>query len=284
MRPLNPFAIEGPALVSFSGGRSSAFMLWRIIQAHGGTLPADVRVIFSNTGKEMPQTLDFVRACADRWNVVVQWLEYLEAAAPADRWRLVDYETASRAGEPFAALIDRKGFLPNPVTRFCTIELKIRPARNYARSLGWDHWTIAIGLRADEPGRVAKARHNREAWDNLMPLAAAGITKADVGAFWKASNFDLALPSINGRTPHGNCDLCFLKSAATVGAIMRDMPERAAWWIERESAPRASKSSGATFRNDRPAYAALFEAVRRQQPFDFGDADELNDCLCVGDA
>lgn len=278
----DPFRIQGPALISFSGGRTSAYMLWRILQAHGGELPNDVRVTFANTGKEMPQTLDFVRDCGARWGVEIMWLEYQDAESVPDRWRRVDYATASRSGEPFRALINRKGFLPNPVTRFCTSELKVRPMRDYARSLGWENWTNVLGLRADEPSRVARSRVNREAWDNAMPLAAAGITKRDVQAFWSRQNFDLRLPNIGGVTPHGNCDLCFLKSAATISGIMRDMPARAAWWIEAEAEAeaRASRPLGAFFRADRPSYAAMFGAVQRQGGFDFGDRDEIIDCLC----
>jgi hypothetical protein len=48
----NPYLITGPALISFSGGRTSAFMLRQILDAHGGTLPDDVVVAFANTGKE----------------------------------------------------------------------------------------------------------------------------------------------------------------------------------------------------------------------------------------
>ncbi len=63
----NPYQIEGPAIISFSGGRTSGMMLRKILDAHGGTLPPDVRVLFANTGKEMLETLDFVRECSDRW-------------------------------------------------------------------------------------------------------------------------------------------------------------------------------------------------------------------------
>ena len=54
--------IDGPQVVSFSGGRTSGFMLWHIVQAHGGTLPEHVKVVFANTGLEHPATLDFVQA------------------------------------------------------------------------------------------------------------------------------------------------------------------------------------------------------------------------------
>lgn len=72
----DPFKIEGPALISFSGGRTSGYMLWRILQAHGGTLPHDVHVCFANTGKEREETLRFVHECATRWGVRVRWLEH----------------------------------------------------------------------------------------------------------------------------------------------------------------------------------------------------------------
>jgi 3'-phosphoadenosine 5'-phosphosulfate sulfotransferase (PAPS reductase)/FAD synthetase len=276
------YRIDGPALISFSGGRTSAFMLWQVIQAHRGSLPPDVHATFANTGKEMPQTLDFVRDCGDRWGVEIVWLEYRDAETISDRWCRVDHTTASRAGEPFEALIDRKGYLPNPATRFCTSELKVRPMRDYAQSLGWKNWVNVIGLRADEPRRVAKARENREAWDNAMPLAAAGATKQDVMAFWKRQNFDLALPNINGTTPLGNCDLCFLKSTATISGIMRDMPERSAWWVAQEAKP-ASKPSGARFRESRAAYAELLDTTQRQGALAF-DADGITHCICGDDA
>src|SRR5262249_141653 len=146
------------------------------------------------------------------------------------------YETASRAGEPFDAMLSAKKMLPNPVARFCTIELKIRGAHKFARSLGWDDYASVKGLRAGEQSRVAKAGQGggarKDGQDTLTPLAAAGITKRDVAAFWDAQNWRLELPSINGTTPMGNCDLCFLKGAATISGIMRDRPETAGWWIE----------------------------------------------------
>lgn len=284
----DPFKIQGPALVSFSGGRTSAYMLWRILQAYGGTLPNDVRVTFANTGKEMPQTLDFVRDCGERWGVDIVWLQYRDAEEKRDRWERVTYETAARKGEPFKALIDRKQYLPNPVTRFCTIELKIRVMRDFARSLGWKNWTNVIGLRADEMARVVRARNNTDPWDNAMPLASAGVTRRDVQAFWVKQNFDLRLPNINGSTPAGNCDLCFLKSAATIAGLVRDNPELADWWAQMEAgaeaaAKRDNQPLGARFRKDRPGYAELKAAVLAQQNFDFADENRI-DCFCMEDA
>lgn len=187
----DPFKILEPTVISFSGGRTSAYMLWRILQSNDG-LPEDALVCFANTGKEYEATLQFVKDCQDKWSVDIKWLEYL----PEDpKFKLVSFETASRNGEPFEALITKKNYLPNPVTRFCTVELKIRTIHKYVKSLGWDHnetmdW---VGIRADEPRRAAKIARER------MPLVASGITAEDVGNFWRNNSFDLSCLTTTAR-------------------------------------------------------------------------------------
>lgn len=155
---INPYFITGPALISFSGGRTSAYMLRQILDAHGGTLPDDVVVTFANTGKEREETLRFVHECETRWGVRVHWLEWRDAKPCYEE---VGYNSAARNGEPFAALIAKKNYLPNSVTRFCTTELKIRPMRDFCKALGWKNWTNIIGLRYDEGHRVLKALEQR---------------------------------------------------------------------------------------------------------------------------
>ena len=89
----DPFLLDGPTCISFSGGRTSAYMLWRILQANHG-LPSDVMVCFANTGKEMEATLRFVHECASRWRVAVHWVEYRNDARG---FTLVNVETARQS-------------------------------------------------------------------------------------------------------------------------------------------------------------------------------------------
>lgn len=137
--PSSPFFITGPALISFSGGRTSAFMLYMILCAHGGVLPADVHVCFANTGKEREETLRFVHECGIRWGVPIVWLEWRAGAGAAteDRFEIVGLNSASRNGEPLKALFRRRKYLPNAVTRFCTAEAKIETMKQYMLSLGY---------------------------------------------------------------------------------------------------------------------------------------------------
>lgn len=281
----NPCKVSGPAVISFSGGRTSAMMLRLILDAHDGKLPDDVHVLFANTGKEMPETLDFVRECEVRWDVPITWLEYVDHDEPQQRWREVAYETASRNGEPFEALIARKQYLPNPVTRFCTAELKIRVMKLYAQQvLGFDDWEVVIGFRADEQRRVAKlSLPNKEPFTRSAPLARMGITKGEVGEFWRAQPFDLRLPNMNGTTMHGNCDLCFLKGTSQIFSLIREAPQRAVWWMAAERAVQSRAiNDGALFRSDRMSYAQMHALATggHGELFPFED-QPLEDCGCT---
>ena len=93
----------------------------------------DLIFMFANTGKEMPQTLDFVHDCDVNWNLGVVWIEYDKDT----KFRIVNRETASEDGRPFTELIEKRSYLPNTVTRFCTSELKVKPMKKYLQSIGY---------------------------------------------------------------------------------------------------------------------------------------------------
>lgn len=151
MSRTDPFLIEGPALISFSGGRTSAYMLHWILERG---LQPDVHVLFCNTGKEDDRTLDFVNECETRFNVPIRWLEYRRCFLPAYRSAAVaatakkirgefglvfeeadgrdepgfveiTYETSARTTDrptethPFTNLLAMSG-VPNATTRLCT--------------------------------------------------------------------------------------------------------------------------------------------------------------------
>lgn len=280
------FKVVGNTCLQLSGGRTSAYMLWRTLQSNSG-IPDDLVVCFENTGKEDEATLRFVHEIEQRWNVPVVWLEYQHAEDPKKRWKQVSFETAARDGEPFAAAIGSRNYLPNPVTRFCTVELKIRTAHRYLRELGWfdreDGWDQFVGIRADEYRRVAKirARSSPETVRETMclPLADAGVTVQEVNDFWSNQPFNLELLTVNGRTLAGNCDLCFLKPTGQRLALIKEKPERALWWIQQEARNLSSKPGGARFRSDAPSYAQISGFARNQVDM-FDVVDESIACFC----
>ena len=282
----DPFKIDSATCISFSGGRTGAYMLWRVLQSNGGGLPEQARVCFANTGKEDEATLRFVRDCSVHWGVPIVWVEY---RADDPGFAVVDFDTASRNGEPFEAIIRKRNYLPNPVARFCTVELKIRTMHKQLKSTGWhelhDGWDQMIGIRADEMRRVSKIRargvSSETAKETMcMPLADAGVTVTDVHAFWESQPFGLELPTYRGRTLAGNCDLCFLKPAGQIASLIAERPSRAVWWAGMEALALASKPSGAVFRSDRPSYAAMQQIALTQVDAFGHDDDEAVACYC----
>lgn len=273
----NPYLIAGPALISFSGGRTSAYMLHEILAAHGGKLPDDVIVTFANTGKEREETLRFVHECEARWDVRIRWLEWRDtraayaskATACEETFEEVGFNSASRNGEPFAALIAMKKALPNWQARWCTGYLKVRPMHAFMAALGYAPGTYveALGLRADEPNRIGDMieRNERDGRQCTAPLCKAGIDKASVMRFWSAQAFDLGL-----RDGEGNCDLCFLKGRGLKKALIADHPSIAVWWKGQELAV------GATF-DRRDSVEKLAREVRQSPTlFDWRTAAEFD--------
>ena len=120
-----------------------------------------------------------------------------------------------------------------------------------------------IGLRADEPRRVARVlsrngldtsdpeRAKREMTDGEIvctPLAEAGVTNEDVLDFWSNREWQLALPPDANLS---NCVYCFMKGTNALPSVRRDvatadavLPERLRsvpgtpsdiqWWVDIE--------------------------------------------------
>lgn len=302
----NPYRIEGPALISFSGGRTSAYMLHEILRAYDGQLPTDVHVTFANTGKEREETLRFVHECGSAWGVRIRWLEWRDregrSTPTEDRFQEVGLNSAARDGEPFRALIRRKTYLPNAVTRFCTAELKIDTMKQFMLAQGYTKWTNVVGLRHDEGHRLLKQydrnASGKERWQSFMPLDKARITKPTVMAFWLGENRDPRSPDrplpqgfdLGLRDYEGNCDGCFLKGFDVLAFQEREQPGLLGWWEEEEEAVTrlASKSTGARFVTEYKI-ADIRRHVANNPlliPLDWATLPAIGECgdACFGDA
>jgi len=266
---MNPYKIEPPFYVSFSGRRTSGFLLRKIIDSHGGKLPKNGFCLFANTGKEHQATYDFINKIEANWCEVV-WLEYIDQKP---NFSVVKSETSSRKGEPFAALIAKKQFLPRPLARFCTQDLKVAVMQKFMKSQNLTEWETAIGLRHDEPRRVASVRANPKASHVVMPMYEDRISKEMVLDWWKKNNFDLQLP--NNDPAFGNCDLCFLKGRDRIARVLEHDPKLADWWIEQE------RLQSHPFNNSRPNYKTMLYQVTVQGKLFEDMNDHTIPCDCT---
>lgn len=299
----NPYLIHGPAKIAFSGGRTSGYMLKHIIDAHGGSLPADVHVMFANTGQECEETLDFVQECSERWNVPITWVEFDPSLEHMTK--VVDHASASRNGDPLRFAIETRPtpHLYNRQSRYCTTTTKQRRmGKVMLHWFGHQHWTSVLGIRHDEPNRVAsnRARSGRDREDVALPLDDARVTNEHVLDWWAEQPFGLNLPTVDGHTVGGNCVLCCLKAQwKLLWALRRageDAPKLAQWWIDREDEMTARISSIPQHDPTKPelrnrflkdkdgngvSYRDLLEHAMSDRPIVKGRGRESVDCACT---
>lgn len=202
--------------VSFSGGRTSAYMSIWLKENMGHVY--DMKFVFANTGWEHPDTLRFVNEVDTLYGLGVTWVEAVprREEGKSSGHRVVTYETASRNGEPYEAVVAAYG-LPNHTFLHCTRELKLNPINDYFSSIGWAGSLTAIGIRIDETRRVSK---KAEAAGIIYPLVHMKPTdKQDVLAFFEDFDWDLNIPE-----HQGNCIGCFKKSDKKLLTLYRENP------------------------------------------------------------
>lgn len=205
-------------IISFSGGRTSAYMTRLLLQQRDQW--KNVIVLFANTGQEDERTLDFVHNCDTFFDFNTVWLEALVTPEKGvgTSFHQVNYQTASRDGTPFEAVIAKYG-IPFTKSPHCTRELKQYPIQAYVRSLGLkkSEYRMAIGIRVDEIDRMS----DTAAVNSLIyPLVEHDITKQDVLNWWRGQPFDLDIPE-----HHGNCLWCWKKSFRKLLTLMDERPD-----------------------------------------------------------
>jgi len=187
----------------------------------------DIVITFANTGCEHHKTLDFVHKCDQLIGGRVVWLEAI--VSPEDgvgiRHEIVNYETASRNGEPFESAIKKYGIF-NQTTPACTSRLKAEVMEHYLKQVdGWQrgvniNYDTAIGIRADELDRVP-TKEVRERNRFVYPLVDEGVTRTQVLDFWSKQPFDLELPDDH----YGNCVWCWKKTDRKLYTLAIEQPD-----------------------------------------------------------
>lgn len=216
-------------VISFSGGRTSAYMTWWLLNEWEDRDNWEMIVVFANTGLEAEGTLFFVDECSNEWNVPIYWVEANiidENGVPYSEkgWsvghKVVTYETASRNGEPFEQMISMLG-IPSDNAPFCSYQLKRKAIESYVKSINFNDFYIAIGIRHDETSRITFG--NRKV---MYPLATLNpVTKRQVSEWWGKQSFDLGI-----HPDEGNCVNCWKKDFPRLARNVLRIPQSFEWW------------------------------------------------------
>ena len=158
-------------------------------------------------------------------------------------------------GPTFEETIRRvNGFLPSPLRRYCTVEMKMRPLfewqRNHCNLQEGEIVTQQIGFRCGEELRasrmmercvdgvmsikavIGKTKDGRNRWAEVpyqkpaFPLIENGIRKSDIVHFWK--NKPVRFARFN------NCVGCFHQNPILLRKRWEDQPVKMEWFAKQE--------------------------------------------------
>ena len=117
--------------------------------------------------------------------------------------------------------------IPSTEAPFCSHQLKRLPIISYVKSIVWNDYFTAIGIRYDEPTRV------NDNWLSLKLMYPFAIEnpkiKRQISEWWGRQNFDL-----NIDPDDGNCDNCWKKDFPRLARRAIKKPKSFDWWQKME--------------------------------------------------
>lgn len=196
-------------IVSLSGGKTSAYLLWLLIQDG-----LKVLAVFMNTGLEHEKTYKFLKNLKRAWKFDLICLEprvFFEINIGTG-YKIVKFEKMHKGTEIAKAVVEKYGLFGMGYLH-CTREMKLQPFRTWKKEHYPDLLT-AIGIRDDETDRQSPLADKEKL---TYPLIKKEIRKHHVENFFEKNSFTLEIPE------HlGNCVGCWKKSNNKLIRAVRD--------------------------------------------------------------
>lgn len=195
-------------VASFSGGRSSAYMVYQLMRSQ-----SDADYIFMDTGAEHPKTYEFIKNIVKYWGIKLTCLRVVvnPELGQANSYREITLAHLTQDLQPFRDVCYKYG-LPYLGGAFCTRTMKLEPFTRYCNDkYGKNNYQTWLGIRADESKRLKPT----EGYKYLADIS--DFDKRDIINWWRNQPFDLEIPE------HlGNCVFCIKKSISKIALATRD--------------------------------------------------------------
>lgn len=183
-------------VVSMSGGKDSTALAVHLLGKK--SLVPHLEFIFADTGKELPETYEYLDTIEQRLDITITRL----GADKGFDWHLAQMN----------------GYLPSARARWCTRVLKIQPITEY---IGDDPTIMYIGLRADEDrrGHIAKRPNIIPAY----PFIDDGLGIAEVKGLLEESG--VGFPSYYRWRTRSGCFFCFFQRLYEWVGLLHNHPD-----------------------------------------------------------
>lgn len=140
-------------VVSFSGGRTSAYLCKLMIDKFG---VENVDFIFMDTGGEHPETYEFIRKVNNEFglNLVCLRGNFHRPLGSGVGYKVVSIDEIKTDLKPFSEMTAKYG-VPYIGGMFCTDRMKLKTFKKYCdEKYGKGNYETWLGIRFDEPKRL----------------------------------------------------------------------------------------------------------------------------------
>ena len=205
-------------VVSFSGGRTSAYLTWLIEQKRINE-GIKTHYVFMDTGMEHPKTYEFIRNVANNFNIRISCLRLKvnPILGKGNDYTQVSLNDICCDFKPWNDMI-LKYSTPTFKMPFCTARMKSEIFKKYCdKWFGKYNYYTWIGIRSDESHRI------KDGDSSIKYLASiSNFYKKDILNWWSNKSFDLDLPEYLG-----NCIFCVKKGLNRIALAAKCEPELA---------------------------------------------------------
>ena len=209
-------------VVSFSGGRTSAYLVERM-NHRAKKYGIKVKYVFMDTGAEDPKTYEFIKNIVKHWKIDLVCLRVMvnPKLGEANYYREISLDELKCDLQPWRDILKKYG-TPYFGGAFCTRAMKGMKTKKNGEGVfyqycnekfGKGNYVSWLGIRIDEPKRLKPK-------PELNYLAdISDFEKQDILSWWKKQPFDLEIPEWLG-----NCIFCVKKGTNKIALAARERP------------------------------------------------------------
>ncbi|ELA9367533.1 phosphoadenosine phosphosulfate reductase family protein [Vibrio parahaemolyticus] len=207
-------------IVSFSGGRTSAYLVNLMLRARN-EFGWNVKFIFCDTGVEHTETYAFIRNLVKFWDLydlIILRADVNPVLGKGNSYQVFEPNDLMNSSvmppfEPFLSIL-KKYSTPSAFVPFCSPRMKEEVTAKYCNdTFGKGNYVTWLGIRSDEPKRLKP----KEGIKYLADLQQ--VEKSDVLEWWSHQPFDLQI-----EEQEGNCLFCVKKSTAKIALAIKQNP------------------------------------------------------------
>lgn len=173
---------------SFSGGRTSAFSILKLIDRFG---VENVDTVYMDTGAEHPKTYKFIKEFHEflitRYGkgVTLLRIQINPELGKGNSYVKVDHEDIGYDLKPFKDMMEKYG-VPYTGGMFCTDRMKLQVFKNYCKdTYGEDNYQTWLGIRCDEPKRIW-GDHKQKKYSVSRLMLDADYDSFEMTQLWRA--------------------------------------------------------------------------------------------------